>query len=120
MLKYFIFSLIAIFALSSQGCRKKKDTLVEVTVKDVNNQLVSGATVNMFPVGTVAPSPGYLWNYTETTGSNGTAVFNFNDIYQLGQAGVAVSNIKATKAGVVGNSVVKIEAEKVTSKIVYL
>ncbi len=120
MLKYFILSVVAILAFSSQGCRKKKDTLVEITVKDVNSQVVGGATVNMFPVGTVAPSPGYLWNYTETTGANGVAIFNFSEIYQLGQAGVAISNIKVTKAGVEGNSVVKIESEKTTSKTVYM
>lgn len=119
-LKYIAFATIGLLAFSSQGCRKKKDTIVEVTVKNVNNEVVSGASVNLYPVGTPPVVSGYAWNKTATTASNGIATFDFNDIYQLGQAGVAISNITATKDGAVANGVVKIEAETVTPVTVYM
>ena len=119
-LKYIAFALIGLTAFSSQGCKKKKDTIVEVSVKNINNEPIAGASVNLYPVGTPPVVSGYLWNKTSTTGSNGVATFDFNDIYQLGQAGVAISNISATKDGSVANGVVKIEAEQVTETTVFM
>ncbi len=119
-LSYILIAATTLLAFSSQGCRKKKDTTVEVTVKNVNNEVIANASVNLYPVGTPPVTSGYAWNKTSVTGSNGIATFDFNDVYQLGQAGVAISNITATKDGAVGNGVVKIEAETITPVTVYL
>jgi hypothetical protein len=48
------------------------------------------------------------------------ASFNYNDIYQLGQAGVAVLDIKAQKQNMIGQGIIKIEAEKINEETVYI
>jgi len=54
------------------------------------------------------------------TNSAGLASFNFNDIYQLGQAGVAVLDIKAQKLNKIGQGIIKIEAETVNEETVFI
>jgi len=55
---------------------------------------------------------------TSYSNSSGIASFNFNYIYQLGQAGVAVLDIKAQKLNKIGQGIIKIEAEKVNEETV--
>ncbi|MFM7681547.1 MAG: hypothetical protein ACKO7P_02245 [Bacteroidota bacterium] len=50
----------------------------------------------------------------------GHATFNFNEIYQLGQAGVAVLDIKDQKLNQVGIGIIKIEAEKLNEETVVI
>lgn len=114
---------IGFLALPSLGCRKKKDTLVNIYVKNASNQLVAGATVVL----TAEPSEGQNgaildeWGEFNTqTNSSGMATFNFNEIYELGQAGVAVANVKATKDGSTGYGVVKVEQETTSEETVFL
>jgi hypothetical protein len=57
---------------------------------------------------------------TSYTNVEGLATFNFNEIYQLGQAGVAVLDIKAQKLNQVGIGIIKIEAEKLNEETVVI
>jgi hypothetical protein len=57
---------------------------------------------------------------TAYTNLNGMASFNFNDLYQLGQAGVAVLDIDAKKGNKAGAGIIKIEAEKLNEETVYI
>ena len=57
---------------------------------------------------------------TAYTNASGVATFNFNDIYQLGQAGVAVLDIKAYKANKFGQGIIKIEAEKTNDESIVI
>jgi len=88
--------LIGFVVAPSMSCRKKKDTIVNIYVRDANNNFISGATVKLLAQPT-QQNPGTLsekWeNLVTTSNSAGMASFNFNEIYQLGQAGVAVANI---------------------------
>lgn len=113
--------LIALFALTNIGCRKKKDTIAEVTVRNSAGAAVSGATVRLYP----KPSPGYennalLWEFETTTNSAGMASFNFNEVYQLGQAGVVVAHIKASHSGSSGVGVIKVEEETTSVATVFI
>lgn len=113
--------LIALFALTNIGCRKKKDTIAEVIVRNSAGAVVSGATVQLYP----KPSPGYennalLWEFETTTNSAGVASFNFNEIYQLGQAGVVVAHIKAHQGGNSGTGVIKVEEETTSVATVFI
>jgi hypothetical protein len=54
------------------------------------------------------------------TNANGVAVFNFNDVYQLGQAGVAVLNIDVQKDALTGQGIIKVEQEVTSKETVYV
>lgn len=113
--------LIALFALTNIGCRKKKDTIAEILVKNSAGAPVSGATVQLYP----KPSPGYennplLWEFETITNSAGIASFNFNEVYQLGQAGVVVAHIKAYQGSNSGTGVIKVEEETISVATVFI
>lgn len=123
MNKVFFISLVALVGVASfSGCRKKKDTIAKVTVKDDANAVVAGATVVLFGQ---PSSPEYqgqvvtIYDTTETN-SSGVAVFNFNDVYQLGQAGVAVLDIHAFTGTAEGTGIIKVEEEVTTEETVYI
>ncbi|MCO5258944.1 MAG: hypothetical protein M9916_02255 [Crocinitomicaceae bacterium] len=114
-----IFSLMILFiSLTSISCRKKKDTIAEITVKNSAGAYVSGAKVRLFPVPTQQGT--LLWEFETTTNSEGVASFNFNEIYQLGQAGVVVANIEATYQGNTGKGVIKVDQEVTSTATVFI
>ena len=105
------------------GCRKKADTIVNVIVRDVNNQIVTGASVTLDAsptVGTDPKPPSDLYPMVSTTGSSGTASFNFNEVYQLGQAGVALLDIIVVSSAGNGTGIVKVVEETTTTEIVFI
>lgn len=108
---------------SSTGCQKKKDTIAKVYVRDVNNNPVVAAEVILYGENTNVPpasqNPVALTE-TTTTNASGEAIFNFNDVYQLGQAGVAVLKIKAIKDGVTSEGIIKVEQETLSEETVFM
>lgn len=106
--------------LSSTGCRKKKDTIAKIYVRDTANAPVVGAQVVLKGESTVTPSPPVVLFDTTTTNGSGEAIFNFNDVYQLGQAGVAVLNIEAQKNGMTGQGIIKVEQETTSEETVFI
>lgn len=113
--------LLAIGTFSFVGCRKKKDTVAIITVRDSAGAGVPGAQVVLYPVGSQQGSVINVEIYdTAYTNQEGVARFSFNEEYQLGQAGVVVLNIKAKSGSDVGQGIIKIEEEVETSETVYL
>lgn len=103
--------------ISIGSCRKKEDTIAKVYVLDQNNSRVSGATVELIGEG----SEGTVREpKTATTNEQGEATFNYNDIYQLGQCGVAIFKIKASLGGAVGHGIIKVEQEETTEETVFI
>lgn len=105
---------------SSTGCRKKKDTTALIYVLDANNERVAGAQVVLKGESTVQNSPPVVLFDTTLSNSSGVASFNFNDVYQLGQAGVAVLNIEARKDALSGEAIIKIEQEVENQETVFI
>lgn len=102
--------LVSIFALSIGSCRKNVDTIAKITVRDTANVLVPNAKVVLF--GTPSnPDNVNIRRDTVLTNSSGVAIFNYNEVYQLGQAGVAVLDIIAYKDSLYGEGIIKIEGE---------
>jgi hypothetical protein len=118
MKKYiYVFSALFIFTISVNSlvsCRKKGDTVALITVRDTANMLVPGARVILFGTSTTDPIQSVVRKDTATTNSDGVATFNFNEVYQLGQAGVAVLDIEAEKDDLFGKGIIKIEQEVVS------
>lgn len=116
-----LFAFIAILGISlSSGCRKKADTIAIITVLDVANQPVSGCQVVLYGQSTINQPANVVLYDTTDTNTSGEAKFNFNDVYQLGQAGVAVLNIEAYKDGAEGEGLIKVEQETTSEETVYI
>lgn len=106
---------------SSSGCRKKKDTIAKIYVRDASSTAVSGAQVRLHGESTQSGNSSQITlDMTSTTNASGEAIFNFNDVYQLGQAGVAVANIDVTTATMVGSGIIKVEEEKTSEETVFV
>jgi hypothetical protein len=116
-----LFAVIAILGLSfSSGCRKKADTIAIIKVRDAANQPVVGAQVVLMGESTTGEQYRVVVYDTILSNTSGEAKFIFNDIYQLGQAGVAVLNVEAFKDGAMGEGLIKVEEETTSEEIVYL
>ena len=116
---FFVFIAGLGLALSS-GCRKKENTIAIIHVMNVANQPVSGAQVVLYGKSTINQPANVVLYDTTQTNSDGEAVFNFNDVYQLGQAGVAILNIEATFNSGVGEGIIKIEEETTSEETVFI
>jgi len=105
----------------SFGCKKKKvDTIAMVYVKDASNNFVPNARVILYGKSTLEVPKEVVLFDTAYTNESGEASFNFNDVYQSGQAGVAVLNIDASKGTAFGQGIIKVEQEKTSTETVFV
>lgn len=122
--RLFAFTLFALIGFTTiVGCRKKEDTIAVVIVKNDANEAVAGATVKLKAEGTQNEPASIntdVFPMTATSNSSGQATFNFNEVYQLGQAGVAVLSIEVVSGSMTGIGVIKIEQEETTEEIVFV
>ena len=125
-MKKVLFIIVAIvFAQTFTSCRKKKDTIAHIYVRDEADNPVNDATVILYGTSTGNPiggdGPGF-GNFKDTvqTSSSGLAVFNLSDIYQSGQAGVAILDVKAYKLNRLGEGLIKIEPETISEQTVII
>jgi len=121
MNRFFTLSVMALLSMAVLvGCRKKEDTIAEITVLDASNQAVANARVVIYGQSTTSQPANVVLYDTTMTNANGVAVFNFNDVYQLGQAGVAVLNIDVQKDALTGQGIIKVEQEVTSKETVYV
>ena len=114
--------LLGVFALvittTFTSCKKEKDTIAVIIVKDTNGNVVSGAQVELYPNQNINPVSGELpnsdLNKINTTDANGRVQFN----YDL----ESILNIKATiKIGnddYEGNNIIRLLRGKTITKVV--
>lgn len=102
------------------SCKKEKETIATITVKGANNQVVSGAQVRLFAVGSpdVEQINEIRFDTLGTTNASGKVSFNFSDYYKAGQAGFAVLDIQASKGTLYGTGIIKIEEETTSEETV--
>ena len=116
-----LFIIIALLGVSfSSGCRKKEDTIARISVRDETNALVPLAKVILYGKSTTNQPSNVVLYDTAYTNLAGVADFNFNDVYQLGQAGVAVLDINASLNNKSGKGIVKIEQETTSTDTVFI
>ena len=107
--------------MTQLGCKKRKDTIAKVIVKDGTTQsVVAGATVIIYGQSTENKQGKVVVGDTTTTNGSGEAIFNFSDLYQSGQAGVAVLNIDARKNNASGSGIIKVEEEETSQEVVFI
>jgi len=111
--------LVSAFTLSFNSCRKKAETIAEITVRDSQNAIVPNATVVLY--GTPSePGNANIRRDTLSTNSSGVASFDYNEVYQLGQAGVAVLDIIAYKGSLYGEGIIQIQEETENRTTVFI
>lgn len=121
MNRFFALSVLTLLVMATVvGCRKKEDTIAEITVRDAANQAVAGARVVIYGQSTTNQPANVVLYDTTMTNSAGVATFNFNEVYQLGQAGVAVLNIDVQKDLLTGQGIIKVEQEVTSTETVYV
>ena len=112
MKSIFLFTIISFFGLIvSSGCHKKKQptTVKVVVMNSITGKTEIGASVRVY-----ANVSGTTVDDTQTSDIHGEAFFSYDDIFQLGQASVAILDVKVTKDAMVGTGVVKVESETET------
>ncbi len=117
---FLIVSIVVSGALLTTGCRKKKDTIAKIYVRDASNNPVAACQVILKGVSTTNNAANVTLYDTTETNASGEAIFDFNDEYKLGQAGVAVLNIEASKNGLEGKGIIKIEEEVTSEETVFI
>ena len=118
--KTLLFAALSIALIGLNACVKKEDTIAKIEVRDENNALIEQAMVVLHGTSTCnCPSQVVVYD-TAYTNAAGIATFNYNEIYQLGQAGVAVLDIEAYKGNRQGQGIIKIEAEKTNEETVII
>ena len=90
--KYNGIGALLLLLISISSCYKKKDTISIIKVLNNNERPIVGAEVRLFYEDNAAPTN--LLDLKNTTTSDGTATFNFNDFYKEGQGGFAVLDIE--------------------------
>ena len=111
-----VFALVIVIAFAS--CQKEKETIGIIIVKDINQAVVRGASVTLWPDSTISPqgtTPDHLsLNKTNKTDANGQVEFT----YEL----EAILNITVTKVD--GNStytginIIRLQKGKSVTKVV--
>ena len=118
--KFSIIMLALIVSGMFFSCRKKADTIANIYVRDETNAIVDEAMVVLYGTNTQGTPQVVAVFDTAYTYTAVLASFNYNDIYQLGQAGVAVLDIKAQKLNKIGQGIIKIEPEQVNEETVFI
>jgi hypothetical protein len=116
----FLFTALIVLVFSFTSCYKKQPTIAHITVltstppgpNSPGPEPVGGAEVRLF-YGVNADSARI--DKLGTTGADGIASFNFNDLYKSGQAGFAVLDIYV---GGVVVGIIKIEEETISEETV--
>jgi len=127
-MKKALFILLAIVvAQTFSSCRKQKDTIANIYVLDESSNPVKDATVVLFGTSTGEPfgAPDGTQGInvvrdTVLTNSSGLAVFNMSKLYQSGQAGVAILDVKAFKLSKSGDGIIKIEPETTSEETIII
>ena len=114
--------LLGVFAVvittTYTSCKKEKDTIAVIIVKDTNGNVVSGAQVELYPNQSINPVSGELPNFdlnkVKTSDSAGRVQFT----YDL----ESILNIKATiqigNDDYEGNNIIRLLRGKTTTKVV--
>lgn len=113
--------LATLFVFSASSCKKKKDTIVLITVRDNNDEVVPDVMVRLYGQSTTTPPSGPVVRVdTAYTDALGVARFDYTDYFKLGMAGLFVLNIEARKENKFGAGIVKIVEEKTTEERVFI
>lgn len=120
-MKALIYPIVLAFGtLLLSSCEKEKETIATITIKSENGDIIPGAEVRLFAIGSpdVPQINEIRFDTTAFTNGSGKVSFNFSDYYKAGQAGFAVLDIEASKGPLYGTGIIKIEEETTSEETV--
>lgn len=101
-------------AVSFSSCYKKKDTIAILTFVDQDGNGISGLEIKVDYGDGNDPSHREGLTQTGTTGGSGKVLFNFNELYKSGQAGVFVLDVFVNGTAV---GIIRVEQEETVEEI---
>jgi len=107
---FILMAILCLYATSS--CYKQQPTTLEVGVQFSNGEFVKNARVRLMAEPTSNTGQMTIVNDSTDTNSSGLALFNLDNYYKPGQAGVFVLKVNAFYYGLNGSEVIQIEEEK--------
>ncbi|MDA0946117.1 MAG: hypothetical protein RLZZ314_1297 [Bacteroidota bacterium] len=111
MIRIFSLAFITSCAILMSGCYEIEETIANITVvrlEGTEEVPVSDAEVRLYAIGSISGgSPRF--DTIQYTTEEGFVSFNLSDFYVPGQAGFAVLDIEATKGGLYGEGLIKID-----------
>lgn len=114
-----IAGIIGLTALSS--CKKEKPSIAKVHVVDTAGAPFPNAMVRLYPTPTVVQHGAIIVDDTLFTDSDGTAIFDYTEHFNLGQAGLFVLDIECRSGdSLYGQGIIKIIEEETSEETVIL
>jgi len=111
---------VAATLVATTACNKNKDTLAKVKVVKQSDGVtpVVGATVRLYTdlSGTEFEREGI--EKEATTNGSGEAVFNYNDLFKRGQAGLFVLDVEVTQGANTADGIIKVVEEETSEATV--
>lgn len=116
---FFLFGIM--ISISMISCRKEGETIARIEVVDTAGLPFPGAMVRLYPTPTIIEHGAIIIDDTLYTDADGMAIFDYTDMYNLGQAGFAVLDIEVRSGDTLyGEGIIKIEDEKTTEEKVII
>lgn len=112
-----VFGLLIIGASS---CNPREETIVIISVVDINDVPVPGAVVKLFADPNFPVRPPIRLDMEGVTDALGQARFDYTEFYQQGQSGFAVLDVTAEANGLTAMDIIKILEEETTEKKLFL
>ncbi len=104
------------------SCKKESPTTARITVLDTGGLVFPNAMVRLYPTpSTTDPHGEILIDDTLYTGPDGDCIFDYTDMFNLGQAGFTVLDIEVTSGdSMLGEGIIKIVEEETTEDTVII
>jgi hypothetical protein len=118
-----IFTLIAgmVVITTFSSCRKEADTIARIRVVDTGNVAFPGAMVRLYPTPTTTDHGAIIIDDTLETDIDGYAIFDYTDMFNLGQAGFTVLDIEVRSGdSLYGEGIIKIVEETTSEETVII
>jgi hypothetical protein len=115
------FLLGGLISLSVISCRKEGDTIARVRVVDTSGAAFPNAMVRLYPTPTISQHGAIIIDDTLYTDVDGYAIFDYTDMYNLGQAGFAVLDIEVRSGDTLyGEGIIKVKDEETSEEQVII
>lgn len=115
------FLLGGLISLSIISCRKESPTVARVRVVDTSGAAFPNAMVRLYPTPTISQHGAIIIDDTLYTDVDGYAIFDYTDMYNLGQAGFAVLDIEVRSGDTLyGEGIIKVKDEETSEEQVII
>lgn len=103
------------------SCRKEQPTVAKIRVVDTSGAVFPNAMVRLFPTPTIQEHGAILIDDTLWTDADGYSIFDYTDMFNLGQAGFTVLDIEVRSGDTLyGEGIIKIVEETISEETVII